>query len=113
MCRGVAPDALTNRYVDIMLRGAIYGLTAAGIWGGMYVVSDIVLETIPPFTLLTIRLLLGGINFLNRTQQVILERWPLRLPRKLRQRRRGRQWRKLQRLNGVHGSNSSIRRSDS
>ncbi|RMF79021.1 MAG: EamA family transporter, partial [Chloroflexi bacterium] len=42
-----------------MLRGAIYGLTAASIWGGMYVVSDIVLQTIPPFTLLTMRLLLG------------------------------------------------------
>ncbi len=42
-----------------MLRGAIYGLTAAAIWGGMYVVSDIVLKTIPPFTLLSIRLMLG------------------------------------------------------
>lgn len=42
-----------------MLRGAIYGLMAAAIWGGMYVVSDVVLKTIPPFTLLTIRLLLG------------------------------------------------------
>lgn len=41
------------------LRGATYGLTAAAIWGGMYVVSDIVLQVIPPFTLLTIRLLLG------------------------------------------------------
>lgn len=41
------------------LRGAIYGLTAAAIWGGMYVVSDVVLKIIPPFTLLTIRLLLG------------------------------------------------------
>ena len=39
------------------MRGALYGLTAAAIWGGMYVVSDIVLVTIPPFTLLTIRLL--------------------------------------------------------
>ncbi|MCB9453807.1 MAG: DMT family transporter [Anaerolineaceae bacterium] len=43
-----------------MLRGAIYGLSAAAIWGGMYVVSDIVLQTIPPFTLLTIRLLMGA-----------------------------------------------------
>ncbi|MBZ0287648.1 MAG: DMT family transporter [Anaerolineae bacterium] len=42
-----------------MLRGAIYGLTAAAIWGGMYVVSDVVLRTVPPFTLLTIRLMLG------------------------------------------------------
>lgn len=42
-----------------MLRGAIYGTTAAAIWGGMYVVSDVVLRTVPPFTLLTIRLLIG------------------------------------------------------
>ena len=44
-----------------MIRGAVYGVTAASIWGGMYVVSDIVLETIPPFTLLTLRLILGGL----------------------------------------------------
>src|SRR5687767_5804298 len=43
-----------------MLRGAIYGLLAGSIWGGMYVVSDVVLQTIPPFTLLTIRLLMGA-----------------------------------------------------
>jgi drug/metabolite transporter (DMT)-like permease len=40
-------------------RGILYGLLAAAIWGGMYVVSDGVLRVIPPFTLLTIRLLLG------------------------------------------------------
>lgn len=44
-----------------MLTGAIYGLTAAAIWGGMYVVSDVVLLTIPPFTLLTIRLIMGAL----------------------------------------------------
>jgi drug/metabolite transporter (DMT)-like permease len=43
------------------LRGAIYGLTAAAIWGGLYVVSDVVLHTIPPFTLLTIRLIMGAL----------------------------------------------------
>ena len=42
-----------------MFRGPLYGLSAATIWGGLYMVSDIVLEIIPPFTLLTIRLLLG------------------------------------------------------
>lgn len=41
------------------LRGAIYGLSAAAIWGGMYVVSDAVLQVIPPFTLLSLRLLLS------------------------------------------------------
>ncbi len=43
-----------------MIRGAIYGLAAASIWGGMYVVSDVVFKTIPPFTLLAIRLLMGA-----------------------------------------------------
>jgi drug/metabolite transporter (DMT)-like permease len=39
--------------------GLISGLTAASIWGGMYVVSKVVLDIIPPFTLVTLRLLLG------------------------------------------------------
>jgi len=37
------------------------GLAAASIWGGMYVVSKVVLEVIPPFALLSLRLLLGFI----------------------------------------------------
>ncbi|HEU0291223.1 MAG TPA: DMT family transporter [Anaerolineales bacterium] len=37
------------------------GLVAASIWGGMYVVSKVVLDVIPPFTLLTIRLVLGAV----------------------------------------------------
>ncbi|GAB4581811.1 MAG: DMT family transporter [Anaerolineales bacterium] len=41
------------------LVGILCGLGAAAIWGGMYVVSDVVLEVIPPFTLLTARLALG------------------------------------------------------
>lgn len=41
------------------LAGLIAGLAAASIWGGMYVVSKVVLEVIPPFTLLSIRLVLG------------------------------------------------------
>ena len=43
------------------LAGLIAGLTAASIWGGMYVVSKVVLEVIPPFSLLTLRLLMGAI----------------------------------------------------
>jgi drug/metabolite transporter (DMT)-like permease len=55
-------------------RGILYGLLAAAIWGGMYVVSDQVLRVIPPFTLLTIRLLLGVLTLatilvFNRTKQ--------------------------------------------
>ncbi|MCE9647386.1 MAG: DMT family transporter [Chloroflexi bacterium] len=41
------------------LAGLFAGLAAASIWGGMYVVSKIVLEVIPPFTLLAIRYALG------------------------------------------------------
>ena len=41
--------------------GFLCGLSAASIWGGMYVVSKVVLDVIPPFTLLTIRLLLGAL----------------------------------------------------
>lgn len=41
--------------------GLISGLTAASIWGGMYVVSKVVLEVIPPFSLLTIRLIMGAL----------------------------------------------------
>ncbi|PWH19076.1 MAG: EamA family transporter [Anaerolineae bacterium] len=39
--------------------GILSGIAASAIWGGMYVVSKVVLEVIPPFTLLTLRLLLG------------------------------------------------------
>lgn len=39
--------------------GLLSGLTAAAIWGGMYVVSKAVMEVIPPFTLITLRLVLG------------------------------------------------------
>jgi drug/metabolite transporter (DMT)-like permease len=41
------------------LLGILCGLGAASIWGGMYVVSKVVLEIIPPFTLVSLRLLLG------------------------------------------------------
>ncbi len=41
------------------LLGLLSGLTAAAIWGGMYVVSKVVLNVIPPFLLLSSRLILG------------------------------------------------------
>ena len=41
--------------------GFACGLGAASIWGGMYVVSKVVLDVIPPFTLLTIRLVMGAL----------------------------------------------------
>ena len=48
------------------------GLGAASIWGGMYVVSKVVLGVVPPFALLSLRLLLG---FAALAAVVILERW--------------------------------------
>ena len=42
-----------------ILPGLLSGLIAASIWGGMYVVSKVVLNVIPPFTLLSLRLILG------------------------------------------------------
>ncbi len=40
--------------------GLFAGLTAASIWGGMYVVSKVVLDVVPPFSLLFLRLILGA-----------------------------------------------------
>ena len=40
-------------------RALFAGLAAASIWGGMYVVSKVVLEAVPPFALLSLRLILG------------------------------------------------------
>lgn len=44
------------------LVGILCGLGAASIWGGMYVVSKVVLEIIPPFLLVSIRLILGALT---------------------------------------------------
>jgi len=40
--------------------GLAAGLGAASIWGGMYVVSKVVLDVVPPFALLASRLILGA-----------------------------------------------------
>jgi drug/metabolite transporter (DMT)-like permease len=44
------------------LVGILCGLGAASIWGGMYVVSKVVLEIIPPFALVSLRLILGALT---------------------------------------------------
>jgi len=57
--------------------GLFSGILAASIWGGMYVVSKVVMDVIPPFTLLTLRLLLGFITlfpFLNKSWWIDLNR---------------------------------------
>jgi drug/metabolite transporter (DMT)-like permease len=43
------------------LLGLSAGLAASAIWGGMYVVTKVVLEVVPPFALLTIRLVMGAL----------------------------------------------------
>lgn len=60
------------------LVGILCGLAAAAIWGGMYVVSKVVLEIIPPFALVSIRLLLGALTLLI----VLLVRGVPNIPRK-------------------------------
>lgn len=47
-----------------LLPGYFAGITAAAIWGGMYVVSKVILEVIPPFSLLSFRLILGAATLL-------------------------------------------------
>ncbi len=47
------------RPVSARLRGSIYGITAASLWGSLYVVSDVTLPVVPPFTLMSVRLCLG------------------------------------------------------
>lgn len=44
--------------------GIISGLAATSIWGAMYVVSKAVMAVIPPFSLLTSRLVLGALSLL-------------------------------------------------
>lgn len=41
--------------------GWVAGLLAASIWGAMYVVSKAVMSTVPPLTLLLLRLVLGAV----------------------------------------------------
>jgi drug/metabolite transporter (DMT)-like permease len=48
--------------VNKRLVGILCGLGAASIWGGMYVVSKVVLDIIPPFFLVTLRLILGALT---------------------------------------------------
>ena len=55
--RGTMHSTLQKRH---SLAGLFAGLAAASIWGGMYVVSKVVLEVIPPFALLTTRYILGA-----------------------------------------------------
>jgi drug/metabolite transporter (DMT)-like permease len=65
------------------IRGLSAGLAAASIWGGMYVVSKVVLEVVPPFALLASRLVLGiaalglVIAFRPKTQMTRRQFWQI------------------------------------
>ena len=56
------------------LLGAACAFTAAAIWGGMYVVTEVVLEVVPPATLLVLRVALALVVLLG-VFQVRRERW--------------------------------------
>lgn len=45
----------------MQIKGVIAGIAAASIWGGMYVISKAVLDIVPPFLLLSLRLALGAL----------------------------------------------------
>ncbi|MCE7947310.1 MAG: DMT family transporter [Chloroflexi bacterium CFX4] len=60
------------------LRGALYGITAAALWGAMFVVSDAMMKVIPPLTLLSIRLGIAALMFIG----IVAAQGKLRLPRR-------------------------------
>jgi drug/metabolite transporter (DMT)-like permease len=55
MAGRICTEAKTSKPV----LGLFSGLSAAAIWGGMYVVSKVVMQVIPPFSLIVMRLALG------------------------------------------------------
>ena len=64
-----------------MALGTACGLTAASIWGGMYVVSDVVLQVVPPAMLLVMRyalalLVLAPAFWFTRDRGISRRDWP-------------------------------------
>jgi drug/metabolite transporter (DMT)-like permease len=60
------------------LRGTLYGITAASLWGAMFVVSDAMMRLIPPITLLSIRLIIAALMFAG----ILAAQGRLALPRR-------------------------------
>jgi drug/metabolite transporter (DMT)-like permease len=50
---------MANSSKSNLVLGLFSGLSAAAIWGGMYVVSKVVMQVVPPFSLIVMRLALG------------------------------------------------------
>jgi drug/metabolite transporter (DMT)-like permease len=46
-------------FMTTVQKGVIAGIIASAIWGGMYVISKVVLEVIPPLTLVSIRMFIA------------------------------------------------------
>ncbi|PJF34854.1 MAG: EamA family transporter [Candidatus Thermofonsia Clade 1 bacterium] len=61
-----------------VVRGALYGITAASLWGAMFVVSDAMMKLIPPLTLLSIRLGIAALMFVG----ILAAQGCLRVPRR-------------------------------
>ena len=66
--------------MDRRLLGALCAFTATSIWGGMYVVTDVVLEVVPPAVLLVLRyalalLVLGGVFAIRRERSIARRDW--------------------------------------
>lgn len=57
---GRAEDGVYPQPSALNWGGVLAGLAAAAIWGGMYVVSKYVLEIVPPFGLVWLRLTIGA-----------------------------------------------------
>jgi len=70
-----------NTQVRQQLWGALFLSLAAAIWGGVYVVSKVVLDVIPPFTLLILRfaiaLIVLGAFVVARKEYVARRDYPL------------------------------------
>ncbi|MDX2008171.1 MAG: DMT family transporter [Meiothermus sp.] len=45
-------------------KGVVAGIVASAIWGGMYVISKVVLEVIPPLTLVSVRMFIAFVAIL-------------------------------------------------
>jgi drug/metabolite transporter (DMT)-like permease len=71
----IASPTEPRKHMQKSAPGLLSGLAAASIWGGMYVVSKAVMEVVPPFTLITLRLALGiavlfGVLIFSRTKRI-------------------------------------------
>ena len=70
----------TSIQSNTVTQGVLAAVLASAIWGGMYVVSRVVLEVIPPITLVCIRMLVSSLFILGF---LIVRGQNWRLPREI------------------------------